>query len=262
MDEDDLIEEQPVVAVEAEPAPAPIEEPAPAPVPEPAKRTVDAPDWAMRRIHEETNRRQEEARARQAAEREAAELRAVLEKLQKGDKPADAPARPAPKTDDYDAAVRAGVERQRFVDDTHAVLRAGQAAFPNFDDALKRLAAVEVITNDDCVADIIGVAGRDGAHILVDKLAGDLEQAERIAKMSQRARITELTKMNMTEQPKPAPAVEQPKPAPKPAAAISKAPPPKPRMDPVGAPVENNDLLNDNLSDEAWFALYRKERKV
>lgn len=255
-----IVDEPAVAAVEA--GPAPVEEPAPAPAPEPAKVSADAPPWAMRRIHEETNRRQEEAKARQAAERRAADLEAVLEKLQKGEKPADGPTPRQPtQGQDYDAAVRAGVERQRFYDDTAAVLNAGRASFSNFDDTLKRLAAVELVTNDGCVADILSVAGRDKAHVLVDQLAGDLEQAERIAKMSQRDRITELTKMVMTEQPKPAAAPEA-KPAAKAAPAISKAPPPKPKMDPAGAPVEDNNLLNDNLSDEAWFALYRKERKI
>lgn len=255
-------QEQPAPVAEANEQPAasevqPVAQEAP-------KAAANAPKWAMDRINEETNRRREEQQAREAAENEARNLKEMLTRLQNGGKPAEQtnqPARqPAPTVDPtrYQADVRAEAERQRLYADSAVVRATGAAAFPNFNDSLNILSAVGA-TTDDFVADIFAATDRANAHVMIDTLAKDPEKAAGLAKMDSRSRIAELTRIAMVDQIQKA-ASAAPAPVAKPA-PVTKAPAPPPRVDPAGGATTPN-LMDDNLSDEEWFNLYRNQRKI
>lgn len=219
----------------------------------------------MRRIAEETERRQRAEAQADEDRRARADAQALLERLQRGgsDTQPAPTARPAtapqPGQDDFDRAVAARAAQQRLYDDSLDVRNAGVAAFQDFGDTLGILNAVGV-TNDDILADLFAV-DKANAHVILDKLAKDPERAAAMVKMDPRRRTAEFTRMSMAEQ-KPAAAAAPAAPAaPAPAArAVSRAPAPRPAVEPVSP--ATNDWQSDEADDEAfsrgWDQQYRK----
>lgn len=215
----------------------------PAETPEDAKQhhLKGQTPWYMKRIHEETNKREAVQQELDRTRRERAEALALLEK-QGGDKPA--PQRDAP---DFESAVDAAAEKKLLFKNSTEVRLAGQKEFSDFDDSLKVLTAVGA-TTDDFVSDIIDT-DMANAHKMLDFLAKNPERAAQLVNMTSKRRVAELTRLSMSEIAKPA------APAPK-AAAVSKVPAPKPVIDPAGG-VE--DVEEDKMSDEQWASWRKKQ---
>lgn len=235
--------------------PVAVDPPEPAPAVDPAKPLP--PKWAIDEITRERTARRTETAARESAEAKLRDAEAMLERLQKGEKtPAVASARAAdPSPDRYNADVAAAASRQRMYEDAEQVVSVGQRTFKNFNESLNVLTALGV-TNDDFVGDLIAV-DKANAHVMVDKLAKDPERAVQISKMSPKARISELTRMAMSEeQPKVAAVAER---VPK-VAAVSKAPAPKPALDPAGA--NPADWMSDEADDETFFQGFKRKYKI
>ncbi len=229
------------------------------------KPKPEVPKWAMDRIHEETNKRQQEAAARAQLERENREMREILARLQTG-KPgeADPPARVEPKPavvpqQEFEAAVHREVDNRTMAQTRTDIINSGYAEFggPKFDEVANILKALNC-TGDDFIADVTAV-DRAGAHKLLSLIAADPENAARLSGLPSRSRIAELTRMAMTMEPKPAP-VTPPTP---PKVVVSNAPRPKPKTDPVASNSNSpDDLMDDSLSDDEWYARYRRVRKI
>lgn len=221
--------------------------------------------WYMARIHEETNKaRAAEERATQEARR-ASDAEALLARMQGGAKP-DAQQQPAAQPqrqaavpqDQYQNDVRAGAEQLRFYENTNEVKQAGFAQFgTGFGAVLETLTAVGA-TSNDFVYDVLSV-DKANAHVIFDTLAKDPERAAALVNMNPRARIAELTRMTMTDV-KPA-AQSQGQQQAKPA-SISKAPAPKPAVEP-SAPAGESDWLDpaklDNMTEAEANAMFSRQ---
>ena len=222
------------------------------------------------RVGEETNKRQAfEQRATQAEQR-AADLQAILDRMQ-AERSAD-PANPtlppraqtAPTAQrqtagpEFDAAVKAQAQHDRFVADTVDVRSAGEAKFPDFVDTLHILTAIGA-TTDEFLSDLLAV-DKSGAHEILDKLAKDAEKAASLVRMEPRRRIAELTRMSDALKPAAADPAVVAAAAAKPAASPqSRAPAPKPIIVPQAAAPEVDPTTaegNEKMSDaqfEQWY---------
>jgi hypothetical protein len=227
------------------------------------------------RVGEETTKRQQfELRATQAEQR-AADLQAILDRMQ-AERPDPANPTPAPRapaaaapaaaprqgTAEFNAAVKAEAQQQHFYDETLAVKAAGEAKFKDFGDTLAVLTAIGA-TNDDFLSDLFAV-DKTGAHEILDKLAKDPERAASLVRMDTRRRIAELTRMSDAIKPVAAdPAAAAAIVAAKPAAAApaqSRAPAPKPVIVPQAAAHEVDPTTpdgNEKLSDEDFEKWYK-----
>jgi hypothetical protein len=231
-------------ALDPEVPPEPVDGEPPEPEVKPAHGNKGKSPWFLDRIAEETGKRQ-------ATERELADTRALLASLQAAQPPD--PAKPAPRAAPEPANdVLGQAEKIVLYRDTADVRNAGDRAFQDFDASLRVVSSVVGNTFDDFCADLIAV-DKANAHVILDKLAKDPEQAVRLAGMDTRRRTAELTRMSMTAQapavdPKPA----EPKPVPvvpaKPAAkSVSRAPNPPPPVDSSAS--KTVDWRQDEASD-------------
>lgn len=236
--------------IEAEPEPEVVAPVVEAPKPEPHD------DKVFRRVIAEVREEKRQERTlREAAEQRAADLQAILERMQAGEKP-ETVAKPAPKIPetDFQAAVKAQAARDRLYEDSNVVKAAGERDFEDFADSLAKLNDVNVMS-DEFVADLLAV-DKNGAHIIIDKLAKNLEKATSLAGMDSRRRIAELTRMADAPKVEPKPVAEAPKPA------ISKAPTPKPAISPLAAAPDIDPTSpegNEKMSD-AQFERWYKEK--
>lgn len=241
-------------APEPEPAEPVAEEPAPAPAraAEGEHGNKGKTPWYMGRINEETNAKNAAAARAAAAETERDNYRAMLERLQAGEKSGDVPA-PKPAASEIDTLVLQRAEQLVFEDTKNGLVRKGQSDFGQaaFDDACRVVVACG-LAPDDLVRDLLAVDGANASKLIMD-LASDGERAARLASMNPRQRISELTRMSMATA---APAADT-KPAPKP--APSRAPTPKPAIAPHAAAPEVDPTTpegNEKMSDaqfEAWW---------
>lgn len=228
----------------------------PAPAPAAPHGNAGKSPWYMKEIAQTREEKRQERSAREAAEQRAADLQAIIERMQSGADPAapkPAPAAAAaPPPQDFNAAVKAQAAKERLYEDTLTVRSAGETAFPDFGASLDILNAVGA-TSDDFVSDVLAV-DKAGAHVIFDKLAKDPEKAASLVGMDSRRRIAELTRMAVAPKTEAKPAAE-----PKPATQISRAPAPKPAASPLGAGPEVDPTTpegNEKMSDaefERWY---------
>ena len=229
----------------------------------PAAATGKKP-WYLDRISGESARaREAEAKAAEAIRRaEAAE--AMATRLQQGKETATE-IRPAADAAPVatPAVIREAAEKLRFYEDTVEVKNRGIAKYgAAFTDTLTLLNAVGA-TTDDFVADVLAV-NKAEAHDIFKQIADNPEKAVSLASMNSRQRIAELTRMAIAA-PKTEPtAGGQPtKAAPAPAARVSKAPEPAPKIEPSST--ESIDGYSDKASDAAFtekFNARMKERSL
>jgi len=245
----------PEPVAEIPPEPEPVIEPA---KPEPLHGNKGQTPWFQRVIAEVRQEKQQERTAREAAEQRAADLQAIIERMQGGEKPEvvtkpPATSREAPQ--DFQAAVKAQAAKDRLYEDTMTVRSAGEGEFPDFNQSLGILTAIGA-TNDDFVSDVLAV-DKAGAHKILDKLAKDPEKAASLVGMDSRRRIAELTRMADAPKTEVKPAAEAPKPA-----AISRAPTPAPRLAPLAAAPEVDPTTpegNEKMSDKQWESWYKSK---
>lgn len=254
---------EPVAEVVPEPVAEVVAEPEPAPAPEvkpaaPHGNSGKSP-WYMRELAQTREEKRQANTQREAAEQRAADLQAIIDRLQ-ADPNAPAPVRPAaraePAPQDFNAAVRAQSAKDRLYEDTAVVRAAGEARFTDFGDTLGILHAIGA-TNDDFVADLLVAVPKESAPDMLDKLAKDPEKAASLVGMDPRRRIAELTRMADALK---TPEAKAPEPAPKPAAQISRAPAPKPALSPLAAAPQVDPTTaegNDKMSDAEWEAWYK-----
>jgi hypothetical protein len=226
--------ETPAPDAAAEDAPTP--EPEPKPAPKQKNPLLDelTQQRARRREEAEGRIKAEERAAR--AEREAADAKAMVERLVKangGDLPPPAPPAadrtpPAPPAD-----LNAAVQMEVLKRDIASMRDKGFEAFGNagFTETINKLVALGA-DSFDFVGSVLE-AEPDAGHELLHELAQDEDKVLRLVKMSPTRRIAELTRMSVARQTaaKTADAKEPAAPAPKaPAAKVSQAPKPAPAI--------------------------------
>jgi hypothetical protein len=249
-----------------------------------AERPPGAPKWALERIGEETDRRVAVEGRLSAAERKAADLQAILDRMQASGTAAPAaqpgaaaipPAAPAPRAAEpaapaFEERVQQVVTEREAARTIEDVVQNGIKEFTNatWHEKAAVLAAVGA-ASPEFVLDVIA-ADAVNAHKIIATLADDPEKAAQLAKMDVRRRTAELTRMSMTEQAKTAaaavaadPAGGAPAPAaaaPKAAASVSRAPAPQAIPRPVASaqPVDPTTPEGDaKMSDKEWEQWYK-----
>ena len=232
----------------------PIEEPEPVasvdPPANPDPAPQDAPrkdHWALRRISEESEKARQAQEALRDAQRRLSEAEAALARQSAGkDPPAPTPVPQA----DRKAEVRAEAARQRYLEDIGEVRSKAIQQFgaSGFRDMLDSLNATGV--NDEFLADVLAI-DKANAHVILDEIAKNPEQAVNLAGMTSRQRIAELAKMNAKPAAAPtAPAAS----ALAPARKVSAAPAPAPKVTPSAAP-----SAKDGYADDASDAEFDKQ---
>ncbi len=179
-------------------------------------------------------------------DKELAEARAMLESMQRGDKPADTPAprivpQPQQSNDDVDRAAT-------ILDNNRRIARVNESGMIDYsgqwNDTVSALTAFGINTGD-FVIDVIDIDPVN-AHKIMHEIAQDGERAVALSNMSRARRIAEIAKMTMNAEPVRAPDGKfAPKEPPK---QVSKAPAPPPPVTPSAS--KEVDWRTDDASDE------------
>lgn len=231
-----------------------------APAPDAAADSVAAPnpnetpEWAQKRINELTAKRYEAERdakaeksARIAAEQKAKDL---LEQISKSS-PSPSPAPTTQQMTDEEIERRAQVKAQemaaaaRFNDACNTIVSEGKKEYKDWDEVVRNLGLVGAVGKDASPEFLENAIELKDPHKILHHLGKNLEEAERITKMSPKRMAMELARI---EAQLNAPAVA-PAPAP-----VSQAPAP---VIPVGgkAAPGPKSLDDPNLSTEEFMAL-------
>jgi hypothetical protein len=251
--------------------PAPGPEPAPPPAPAPAPQTMVPLRVLQQRVGEESNKRQAVERRATEAETKAANLQAIIDRLQAERQaapgadptPAPAPRAPAPvEQPDIAEAVRREVDSREVTKSINDVIGKGVAEYTQaqWDEKSNILAALGAAT-PEFVQDVIAVDPAN-AHRIIFALAEDPGKAADLASMNVRQRTAELTRMSMAEQAKNPPAAKiDPAPAPAPKTPVSKAPAPtavtRTNAD-VGEVDPTTPEGDAKMSDAQWSAWFKE----
>lgn len=245
----------------------------PAPTPAPAPPTIPMSVF-QRRVNEETNKRQAFEQRATEAETKAANLQAIIDRLQAEQQrppadpaaaPAPAPRAPAPPVQQPDIAeaVRREVDSREATRSIQDVIAKGTAEFTQaqWDEKAGILAALGAAT-PEFVQDVIAVDASN-AHRIIFSLANDPAKAADLAGMNVRQRTAELTRMSMAEQAKNPPAAKV-DPAPVPAAKtpVSKAPAPTsvPRTNSDAGSIDPTSPDDNAKMSDAQFEKWYKEK--
>jgi hypothetical protein len=143
---------------------------------------------------------------------------------------------------EFDRAVEQAAAQRELARNTQDVFDAGVRDYQDFRDSLNIMAAVGA-TSDEFAADLVAV-DKANAHKIIHELAQNPELSKRLAAMSYRQRVAELTKMSLTLRP----AVGGKQIV---RAGTSAAP--------AGGSAGTDDTdLSDSVSDDEWSARFDK----
>ena len=201
--------------------------------------------WFKIRLNEQEQVIAQERAAREAAEREAANTRQMLERLQRGDKAPPTSQATLPQ-DEVNRQAEIIANQRMFQNNVNDIIRAGYSAFgaKAFDDASTQLAQLGCATSD-FINDVLAV-DRGNAHKILNDLAADPDTAMQLARLDSRSRIAELTRRTVMAATK---STETKPPA---AKGISKAPPPPPAINAGSRQVK--DWRSDDATDDEFTA--------
>ena len=228
--------------------------------PEPKKGRKPA-DPLISEITKLRARTREQDAALEAARREAADARALADRLAKGDN-GDGTAKPTPTPSQTldEAEIDRRAEYKLFLREVADMRQQGEAAFgkDEFGSTIQSLTAYGA-DNDAFIRDVMAV-DRSGAHTLLREIADDPARAIGLVNMTPTQRIAELTRMSIASKTKPAAPVTDAKPAQR---AISSAPKPAPAISSTTSAAK--DWRSDKATDAeftAGFNQMMKERRA
>jgi hypothetical protein len=245
-------EEVPVVEAEAPVIEGEIVAPEPevAVEPEPGKKPKRKDDPLVAEITKLRARVREGETIQETLRREAADARALAERLAKRDGGDGAPkSPPAPSQALDDAEVDRRAEHKLFLRDVAHMRQIGEEAFGkgDFDAVVQNLTAYGA-DNDEFIRQVMAV-DRSNAHALLKEIAEDPARAIGLVNMNPTQRIAELTRMSIgSKTAKVAPEAPA-KPASK---AISAAPKPAPAISSSSSTAV--DWRSDKATDKEFDA--------
>lgn len=249
--------ETPAVSPEPAPVAATVE-----PAPSPAPTTNSTPEWAQKRINELTAKRYEAERnaataeaARLKSESEKSELQRMLEAKTPSPSPAPANTPPALTQEQIDQLVLEKASQIAAANDfnkaCNTIAETGKKEFKDWDDSLKNLGLVGAVGQNVSPEFLETAIELKSPHKVLHYLGQNLEEAERIIKLSPKKMALEMARVE-AQLNAPAPVAA--------AAPISSAPAPVIPLAgaaKAGAPVDIND---PNASMEDWMILRQKQQ--
>lgn len=233
--------EAPVIAIEPQ-----VEEPIEPAIEPEAKPAKKPPDPLISEITKLRARvRDEEAKTEQAR-KEAADARALADRLAKGDGTGEAlkPPAPSPRTLD-DAEIDRRADYKLFLREVADMRQIGETSFgkDEFNGVVQSLAAYGA-DNDEFIRQVMAV-DRGNAHGLLKDIAEDPARAIGLVNMNPTQRMAELTRMSIATKTKTAEPKVDAKVTPR---AISTAPKPAPAIS--SSTSATPDWRTDKASDE------------
>jgi hypothetical protein len=229
----------------------------------------------QQRVGEESSKRQAFEQRATAAETKAANLQAIIDRMQAENRtppdpnapprqPEPAARAPAAEQPDMAEAVRREVDSREATRTLSGVIGKGVQEFTKAEWDEKMGILGSLVTDDAALVafaqDVIAV-DPENAHRIIFELANDPGKAADLASMNVRQRTAELTRMSMTEQAKNPPAAKVADPAPPaPKVPVSKVPAPVAVPRAHAEPGEIDPTTpegNDKLDDKAWEKWYK-----
>lgn len=249
------------VVIEPAPEPTPEGVPSPEPTPDPVVTKPATPDWAQKRINELTAKRYEAERlttaektARIAAETRSAELLQQL--ANKDPSPSPAPAAPPAISDaeiERRVTEKAGqiAAANEFNKACNDIVDIGKEEFKDtWDDALKNLSLVGAIGQNVSPEFLENAIELKSPHKVLHYLGSNLEEAEKIIKLSPRKMAVEMARVEAK--------LNAPPPAPPPV-ALSNAPAPVIPIAGAAAKAGPVDVTDTTAAMDDWMMARQKQ---
>ena len=191
------------------------------------------------------------------AEREAADAKALAERLQANKQP-ETPAPVIPRAPSSDDDVTRRAAELNFERDAQLVSESGHKAYgPEWVEAVNALNAYGV-NSVEFVGDVMDI-DRGKAHEIMHAIAQDGEKAIALAAMPRARRIAEIARIAMASAPESKPV--DPTPVKASAKGISRAPaPPPPVQSSASKTVDYRAADADKMSDAEWNAAYNADQ--
>jgi hypothetical protein len=217
-----------------------------------AKRKANAPKWAMDEITAQRAARRAAEEAAAAKDREIENLRQLAERAgTPGAKEGIAAPGTPQRTqygskEEFDRAVEVAATQREFAKSTQDIFDAGIKDFQDFQESLNIMTAVGA-TSDEFAADLVAV-DKANAHKIIHELAQTPELSKRLAAMSSRQRVAELTKMSLKMQEDTGKGGTR---------QVSRAAAPLRALE--GSAGSDTNDLGDNVPDDVWSARFDKK---
>jgi hypothetical protein len=221
----------------------------PAPEPEPPQRRMVPEDVFVREITPLRSRVRETETENDRLRRQLRDSTDLITRLQQ--KPGDpaAPTPPAPRSEPIaeppqnDVEIRAA--QMLFQRDAQRISETAYKTYgQGWVDSVSLLDSFG-LNSGDFVSSVMDVVGSDKTHEIMHAIAQDPEKAAALKDMSPARRISEITRISLAMDAKPA--AEPVKPAPPPTKTVSRAPAPPPPVEPSASRVV--DWRDDKASD-------------
>lgn len=200
-------------------------------------------DWRDKEIKRKHAKLKEHERELERIRKENDDLRALAQARAEGkETPPEKPAPSVPQ-DEIQRQARALRDQERYQEQLQATNTAGEKEYKDqWGKALDKLATFGTVDS----ADMTAILNTDNPAKVLFELGSNPAEYQRLMDLPPAKRLTEIVKISMKQEPKPAP-------------NISKAPPPTESVGNRATP--EVDLRSEKTSDEAWYAHRQKQKK-
>lgn len=150
-----------------------------------AEEKKAAVGWEQRRINALTRKLNEEARRRELAERNAAQVIEIARRAAAGEEPATTTTQSAgPTKEEFDNAVAMAAAKQQFDADCTNIYNAGVEALPGFEQRLGNFRSIGGMSQPLIEAVMESAGGSVTPEKILFELGGNMDEAARISELS------------------------------------------------------------------------------
>lgn len=149
-----------------------------------AEEKKAAVGWEQRRINALTRKLNEEARRRELAERNAAQVIEIARRAAAGEEPAAAVQPAGPTKEEFDNAVALAAAKQQFDADCTNIYNAGVEALPGFEQRLGNFRSIGGMSQPLIEAVMESAGGSVTPEKILFELGGNMDEAARISELS------------------------------------------------------------------------------
>ena len=208
-----------------------------------------AEDWRDKEIRRKHAKLKDAEREMERIRKENEDLRALAEARAAARAEGTEPP-PAPKTEprqnisqeEIQRQARALRDQERYQEQLNSTNSAGETTYgEKWGKALDKLSTFGQMDP----ADMTAILNTDAPAKVLFELGSNPAEYQRLMDLPPAKRLTEIVKISMKQEPKPAP-------------NISKAPPP---TESVGNRANADNNMRDSMSDEDWYAIRQKQRR-